>query len=166
MPIEPAIAIVRGHYRMECRKPCGRLRWARTLRNGVTFEGLNHIFNRGFRGAALSTWHTGIIAAGGFSGVSSGDTAAVHAGWTEWLGVSGGNRTPLTWNPAAGGIVSSVGMVTMVMSSTGLVRGCFMQSSLPVGNLTGVLYSTAVIDEDYDVVVADTIYLNYSALMG
>lgn len=151
---------------MWCRKPCGKLRWAAVLRNGVTLQGLNHLFDRGFRGITAVSWYTGLIAAGGFSAVDSADTAASHTGWTEWLGVSGGNRQLLSWSAAVGGLKSSVGTVSMVMSSTGLIRGCFMQSTLPVGNATGVLYSTAVLEDDYDVVVADTIYLNYAAQMG
>lgn len=151
---------------MFCRKPDGKIRWSVSVRNGVTYQGLNHLFDRGFRGSSLRTWYTGLIAAGGFSAVAVTDTGALHGGWTEWLGVSGGNRQALAWNPAVGGLCSSVGSVAMVMSSTGFIRGCFMQSTLAVGNMTDILYATAVLDEDYDVVVADTIYLNYSALMG
>lgn len=166
MPITPSIAVATGRYRMWCRKPSGKLRWHALLRNGVTFEGLNHLLDRGFRGITSASWYTGLIAAGGFSAVDEDDTAALHAGWTEWTGVSGGNRQLLTWSAAAGGLKSSVGSVAMVMSSTGLIRGCFMQSSLPVGNATGVLYSTAVLEDDYDVEVADTIYLNYGARLA
>lgn len=164
MPIKPSVARVRGFFHVTCRRKDGSIRWRVRVRNGVTYQGLDFLFDCGFRGSAAVTWYAGVIAAGGFSAVSSSDTAASHAGWVEYVGV--GSRPALSWDAAAGGAISSTGSVSISVTSTGDVRGFFMASSLTVGGSAGVLYATADLGADYGVVVGDTIYLAYDVLMG
>lgn len=154
----------RGLYRLICRKPGGKIRWKAAVRNGVTIQGLNHLFDRGFRGITAATWYAGMIASGGFTALSAADTAASHGGWSEYAGVS--SRPALSWLSASGGLKASNGSVSLTVTGSGNVRGCFMASNGTVGSGLGVLYSTGELDDDYPVAVSDTIFLTYAARMA
>lgn len=158
------LARVRGFYRVVCRKRGGEIRWKSRLRNGVTYQGLDHLLDRGFRGIAAVTWYAGMIGTGGFTGLLPEDTALSHAGWIEYAGIL--IRKPLSWGAASGGNISSGGAISLSVTGAGQVRGCLMASESAVGSTAGVLFSTAELDDDYDVGVGDTIFLIYAAQMG
>lgn len=117
------------------------------INNGAVTQGLNHLLDSGFRAQTqITAWYCSLINNAGFSALSSGDTAASHAGWAEWTGYNESNR--VTWSPAAaasGSIANSSAMTfTNNSGSSVSVRGVFIISSQAKGATTGTLWATAI----------------------
>lgn len=115
--------------------------------NGATTQGLNHSLDVTFRAqTATATWYVGIINNSAFSAVSAADTAASHAGWTEWTGYDESVRQ--TWSPAAaaaGSVANSSAMTfTNNTGSSVTIRGVAVWSISTKGATTGILWATAI----------------------
>lgn len=161
---ETTVLTPTGRFHWWCHDARGRLRWRSALANGVTFEGVNEVLNRSFRGAAQSPWYCGLIDQSGFSAVANTDQHTSHAGWSEFTGYSGGLRP--AWNPvgAVGGIMATGPGSSFGITGSGTLRGVFLASQAPTGTGAGaVLYCTAITTAGGVVPVApsDTITVTY-----
>ncbi|HET6576483.1 MAG TPA: hypothetical protein VFG68_22980, partial [Fimbriiglobus sp.] len=153
-----------GRFRAWHVHPEYGLLWEVDLPNGTTTQGANSLLELAFRGGVgIPTWRIGVIAEAGFTGVSTSDTYASHAGWSEFLGAY--TKRPL-WsaNPAQGGRIDSAGVVRMPVFAAGTVRGVFLCDRLPPGDTdpSGRLYATAVAAAGLAVVSGGTIYVTYT----
>jgi len=115
--------------------------------NGATTQGLNHALDVTFRAqSATAVWYVGIINNSAFSAVAAADTAASHAGWTEWTGYDESVRQ--TWSPAAasaGSVANSSAMTfTNNSGSSVTIRGVAVWSVSTKGSSTGILWATAI----------------------
>lgn len=158
-----------GRFELIYRHPDGSSGWRRSFHNGVTYAGVNHLLNLGFRGGFQATqWFVGLIGQAGYSTLSNLDTYATHAGWSDypyWLTGSPGNLKRPQWNPGPvqGGLMSSltpsVGSVTL----TGQVRGAFLCNVGPTGpgSSLSVLYATGAMAAAQDVASGGTLSLTY-----
>jgi hypothetical protein len=98
-------------YFVECFGPDGQLKWADTIHNLVTTEGLNKYIDACLKtGLASPAWYVSLVKAT-TTGYAAGDTLASHGGWTEgepgtdWTG----NRITFTPGTIAAGSVDNSG---------------------------------------------------------
>ena len=69
-------------YGIRCSDRFGRLRWYERIDNLTTIEGENSLINVYLRNATqIAAWYIGLKGTGA---VSTADTAASHASWTEF----------------------------------------------------------------------------------
>lgn len=158
-----APAIASGFFRVECRYASGKLRWRMPLlKNGVTYEGVNRALDRMFNGAGSLSWYGMLISNSGFVEVLNSDEMADHPGWSEFVGVSGTVRKQFTFGTAGGGVISSVGSISYLVTSAGSIKGVALASSQPLGNTGGILYSTAIATSPLAVSPTNTIFASYT----
>lgn len=157
-----------GWFTLTSRDADGNIIGVREFRNGPTFEGVNYLLESGFRaGTRLSPWYVGLINYAGFGTVDSGDTHASHAGWSEYAGVSGGNRVAWTPGAAVGGLAQSGTLTTLTITTSGSVIGAFLDSRQPTG--TGgvaTMYCTGVALTPLAVVIGGTVTVGYSVRLA
>lgn len=97
-------------------------------------------------GTAKTVWYCGLVNDAGFSAFASGDTAASHAGWTEWVTYSESVRQ--TWTPAspAGGSVTNSAAMVFTPTADATIRGAFLVSNSTKSGTGGLVYSEAAFD--------------------
>jgi hypothetical protein len=127
----------------------GRERYASQARNLVVNEGKNNLLNVYFADGtqtASSSWFMGLFSDSGFTGIAAGDTAASHAGWTEFTGYSQSTR-PL-WGQAG----PSTGVTTITngspvvfsITSSANIKGGFIITQNTKGGTSGKLWAAAL----------------------
>jgi len=135
-------------YLVECFGPDGVLKWADTIHNLVTTEGLNKYLDACLKtGLASPAWYVSLVKAK-TTGYAAGDTLASHGGWTE--GAPGtdwtGNRIAFTPGTIANGSVDNSGAkATFPILGTLTISGALLASAatgtsgtlLGVGDFTG-----------------------------
>lgn len=122
----------------------GKLLQEIEIDNSTTIVGLNYLLNTAFNsGTAITTWYAGLVDNSGFSGGSTADTAASHAGWAEFTGYSESVRQ--TWGSGTASAATITNSVTMAFSinATGSVNGIFIISSSTKGGTSGTLWNMA-----------------------
>lgn len=141
----------------------GRIIYEETVRNLVTTEGKNKIFDVMFHGvAAIATWYIGLIDNSGFSAVAAADTMASHAGWTELTSYSQANRVEWTEGSASGGSITNAVAITFSMNATAGVRGIFVTSSNVKGGVAGTLWAATIFGVNVPVSNGDTVKITYT----
>jgi hypothetical protein len=132
---------LQGRFYLECFSPGGRKLWGLLADNAPVTVGLTDLLSVGFAGGTQkAAWFCGLIDNAGFTAISSGDTLASHAGWSELASYSG-NRPQ--WAPlqASGALVANTTAMEFVFSAACTVRGLFICS---VSSGTGgVLWAAA-----------------------
>jgi hypothetical protein len=114
------------------------------LENGVTTPGCNYLLDVGFRAQSqLASWYAGLINASGFTSVSANDTAASHAGWTEFTGYSDSTRRQWSPGAASAGVLINATAMSFTINASGSVQGIFVISDNTKGGTSGTLWSTA-----------------------
>lgn len=162
MPNLCAPALAAGFFRMECRDASGKLRWRMPpLANGVTFQGANRALDRMFGGLGSLSWYGLLISNSGFIEVLNTDEMASHAGWGEFVGVSGTVRKQFTFGSAGAGQIASVGSISYLVTSAGSIKGIAAVSSQTLGSTSGILYSTAIATTPLTVAPTNTIFASY-----
>lgn len=154
-----------GRFRVRHVCPRAGLTWDVDVPNGVTVEGRDYLLGAGFKGAPQSTgWRLLLVSDAGFAGVAEGDTHALHPGWTEFLGVSGGSRPAWPSGTPAGGVLDTLGTATVTLSAAGVVRGVGLANQPAVGSVAAgsVLYSTAVAAAGLSVSSGGVLYVTYT----
>jgi hypothetical protein len=135
-------------YLVVCFGPDGRLKWADTIHNLVTTEGLNKYLDACLKtGLASPAWYVSLVKAK-TTGYAAGDTLASHGGWTE--GAPGtdwtGNRIGFTPGTIATGSVDNSGSKAVFpILGTLTISGALLCSAatgtsgtlLGVGDFTG-----------------------------
>lgn len=153
-----------GRFRLRFTDRRRGLLWDLPLDNAATTQGANHLLARGFQAAAARSWFLGIISATGYTAVSTADTHASHAGWSEFVALTAGARVSWSVNPAQGGRIASSAAQSIQVSADGSVRGVFLASLAPLGSVAaaGLLYSTAVAGANYAVSAGGILSVTYS----
>jgi hypothetical protein len=133
--------------------------------NLVVNQGKNDIldvyFSDGTQTAA-SSWFMGLITDSGFTGIVAGDTAASHAGWSEFTGYSEATRP--VWgqgDPASQAITNST-PVTFNINASGTVRGGFIITQNTKGGTSGKLWAAALFSSPVTVNNGDQLKVTYN----
>lgn len=107
----------------------------------VVDEGRDYLMNIGVAlgVAAPSEWYCGIISATSFTGISSGDTAASHGGWTEDTSYSESARPTFVDGGVSGGLVTNPAKASFTFPAAKMVAGAFLVSSSTKGGTGGKL---------------------------
>lgn len=142
----------------------GKVKASGTAKNGVVDVGINKLLDIHFGATAkFATWYMGLIDSGSYSGLSSSDTLASHAGFTEAVGytVTAGSTQRGTWTPAAasGKSVANTSAVAFTMTGAATIKGFLLCSDQLKATNTGTLWATALFATG-DQVVANGDILN------
>ncbi len=157
------VLTISGVFRWERRSASGKLLARGRCRNGVTAAGLSDLLLSTFEaGTQRTAWYVGLISLSGFTGLSSADTMASHAGWTELTGYLSSTRPQ--WLPGApllGTIVNSA-LFSYQFTAPGTAHGLFIASTNNKGGSTGILWATAEFDADQAMSSGELLSADYS----
>lgn len=134
---------VGGRFTVTCRDAAGNLKWRDVAKNMVVDEGLDHLLDVLLvAGTPVSPWAIGLVSA--TPTIIAGDTAAVHAGWTEFVdydelfrGVYVPVRTLETVSNSASPVVFTID------TNASSIGGAFIAEDPAISGLTGVLLCAA-----------------------
>jgi hypothetical protein len=158
-----------GVYRIECLDADGNLKWSAESHNLVVNQGLQDMNTQYFKGSGYTaTWYLGLYGAAAANNPVAGDTAAVHAGFTEITPYSNATRpacsfgTATTADPSV--ITNSLSPAQFSINSAATVGGAFLISNSTKGGFTGILFSASDFAAPGDRVVAsgDTLNISYT----
>lgn len=148
-------------YSVTCLDRLGRLRWYERIDNLTTIEGENSLGNIYLRNSTqIPAWFIGLKGTGA---VSTADTAASHAAWTEFTSYSESVRQTLTlaaFSAGASNNTAAPGVFTV--NGAGTVGGAFVASVSTKGSGSGVLFSVANFSADLPVEATDVLTVNVS----
>lgn len=158
----------RFRYEVLCFDKDGNLKWEDVAENLVTNQGINDLMMKYFKGAAYTAAHyVGIVS--GASPVFAGtDTAASHAGWTEYTSYSEANRPTLVLPTFTGTSVdnSASRAIFTCTGANATVSGAFIATSNGKGGTAGILYSEALFTQGNKLVSAGDILSVLATLTG
>lgn len=148
-------------YHVRCLDKYGNIKWEELFHNLTTTEGANSLGNVYFRAQTqITAWYVGLKQAGT---IAAGDTAASHAGWSDFTGYSQSTRPALTLAAfSGGGSDNSASKAEFTINASGTVAGAFIVSNSSKTGNTGVLYSVGDFSAAIPVVAADTIQVTAS----
>lgn len=130
-----------GQYRVEFYDRHGDLVWRDQIENLVTTLGKNNLLDNHLSGSAYTAaWYLGLVNGASTPTFSAADTAASHAGWTEFTSYDAATRPAPAFNAASGGSKATT-QVTFAINASGTVAGCMLISSNVKGGTAGLLYS-------------------------
>lgn len=139
-----------------------------TFENLVTDQGANDMLDKYLAGSAYTAaWYLGLISSASYSAIAAANTAASHAGWLEAGATNApaysGARKTAAWSAAAARAKAlSTGLV-FTFTSSGTVKGCFLQSASAVDSTTGVMFSAGLFTGgDQPVVATNTLTVTYT----
>lgn len=124
--------------------------------NLIVNQGKNYILDVMFNGGtqiANNSWFVGLISNSGYSAIVAGDTAASHAGWSEFISYDETGRVGWGCGAASSQAVTNTTPLTFTISASGTVKGVFVISNSTKGGTSGTLWAAALFSSD--VVVAD-----------
>lgn len=154
-----------GKYTIECRDSEGNLKWTLEPKNLVVNQGLQDMNANYFKGISYTaTWYIGLYGAAASNNPVAGDTAAVHAGFTEITPYSNATRpaatfgTATTANPSVQ--TNSASPAAFSINTTATVGGAFLISNSTKGGFTGILFSASDFTAPGDRTVASGDVLN------
>lgn len=157
-----------GVFIAKCYDSAGNFKWEAQSKNLVVNEGLQDMNAKYFLGSGYTAaWYIGIYGAAASNNPAAGDTAALHAGWTEVVGYSQANRptavfaTPSTADPSV--ITNSASPATFSINASITAGGAFLISNNTKGGTTGVLFSAADFQApgDRNMISGDTLQVTY-----
>ena len=160
------VAEAHGHYVVECRGADGLLKWRDEIENLVTTVGKNDALDKYLAGSGYTAaWYLGLIGSTSYTtGPAVGDTAALHAGWTESSSYSQATRPAAAWASAAAGSKALSAPATFTMNASETIKGCFLIANSTKGGTTGILYSAGLFSGgDKPVQSGDTLSVSYTA---
>lgn len=158
-----------GIFTVKCFDKDGRLKWEAASPNLVVNVGLQDMNTKYFTASGYTaTWYLGLYGAAASNNPAAGDTAALHAGWTEVTAYSQATRPACTFGSATNAdpsvISNSALPAVFTMNSTVTVGGAFLISNNTKGGSTGILFSASDFASpgDRNVVSGDTINVTYT----
>lgn len=158
-----------GIYRIECCDKDGSLKWATQSHNLVVNVGLQDMNSKYFAGSTYTaTWYIGLYGAAASNNPAAGDTASVHAGWTEVTPYSNATRPACTFGTATTAdpsvITNSASPAQFNVNATATVGGAFLISNNVKGGSLGILFSASDFQSpgDRSVSSGDTLNVTYT----
>ena len=150
-----------GIFDILCRDKFGKEKWQDRAKNIVVNVGLDHILDVIFSGTSKATnWFVGLKGSGT---VSSADTLASHAGWTELTPFSGASRVTYVEASASGqSITNSANKASFSITSTATVAGAMLASVITGSGGSGVLMCAADFASAKGVENGDTLEVTYT----
>ena len=157
-----------GTYTATCIDKNGNVKWSENFENTVTTVGKNDLLDKYLAGSAYTAaWYIGLL--GGTGTISAADTMSSHAGWTEVGGsnapaYSQSTRPAPSWSAASSGSKAASAAVSFSITSSGTVKGAFLNSVATKDGTTGTLYSAGLFSVgDKAVTNGDTLNVTYTA---
>lgn len=158
-----------GVYRIECRDKDGNLKWVDETHNLVVNVGLQDMNTKYFTGSSYTAaWYIGLYGAAASNTPAAGDTAALHAGWTEITPYSNATRPACTFGSATSAdpsvISNTLSPAQFNINATNTVGGAFLISNNTKGGSTGILFSASDFQSpgDRSVASGDTLNVTYT----
>lgn len=167
-PSSERIIVPRFRYDVQCFNEYGDLKWEDFAENLVTNQGINDLMSKYFRGSAYTAaFYVGIVQ-GATPTFAAADTAASHAGWTEYTTYDETNRPGLVLPAFAGSTVdnSASRAIFTCNGANQTVSGSFISTSNVKGGTAGVLYSEALFSQGNKLVSAGDILSVQATLTG
>jgi hypothetical protein len=133
--------------------------------NLVVNQGKNDILDVYFNGGtatAAASWFMGLISSSGFTSIVAADTAASHAGWTEFTGYTQSTRPAWGQGAASSQSVTNASPVTFDINATGTVNGGFIITNSTKGSTSGKLWSAASFASAVPVTSGDQLKVTYT----
>ena len=154
-----------GRYKIECRDSEGNLKWTLEPKNLVVNQGLQYMNTQFFTGSSYTaTWYIGLYGAAASNNPVAGDTAALHAGFTEITPYSNATRPAATFGTATTAdpsvIDNSASAASFNINATATVGGAFLISNSTKGGTSGYLFSASDFQSPGDRTVASGDVLN------
>jgi len=135
--------------------------------NLVVNQGKNDFLNVYFADGtqtAGSSWFMGLIVDTGFTGIAAGDTAASHAGWSEFTSYS--QSTRVAWGQAgpSTGVttITNASPATFDITGSGTLKGGFIITQSTKGGTSGKLWAAALFASPVPVNNGDQMKVTYS----
>lgn len=165
--------LVKGTFHAECIGADGVLKWSDTFHNTVVVVGKNQMLDAALAGSAYTVTgpFMGLVSSSGFSAISSADTMASHAGWTEAGNANAptysGTRKTAAWSAASSGSKALSAALSFAITGTGTIKGAFLNYGSAATNVidaaTGTLFSAGLFTGgDRAVINGDTVNVSYS----
>lgn len=157
-----------GVFIAQCYDSSGNLKWESKTPNLVVNQGLQDMNTKYFSGSGYTAaWYIGLYGAASSNNPTAGDTAAIHAGWTEVTDYSQSTRpqcvfgTASTADPSV--ISNTASPATFSINATVTVGGAFLISNSTKGGTSGVLFSASDFQAPGDraMVSGDTLVVTY-----
>lgn len=155
----------RGSFRIKHYDSKGRELGVYDVKNLVVNQGKNDILEVYFSdgtATAQASWFMGLISLSGYSAIAAADTAASHAGWTEFTGYSEATRPAWGQGDAASQSITNASPVTFSINASGTVKGAFIITNSTKGGTTGKLWAAALFSADVPVNNGDQLKVTYT----
>lgn len=138
------VKMPRIDYEIAFRDAAGTLQWVEKFSNLVTDEGITYLLQQAFKGVDYTAaWYVGLLNNGAV--LATSDTAALHAGWTEFTGYDETGRPVLDLGAMGVKTVNnSLSKAVFTVNADGVVAGSFLSTSSAKGLTSGVIYSEAL----------------------
>lgn len=163
------MVLLKGCYTAECVRPDGTIRWSGPGPNTVVTVGKNDLLDKYFAGSAYTaTIYMGLISSVSYTAIASGDTMASHTGWTEAGATnaptySQSARPTTAWSAASAGAKALSAALAFSITSTGTLKGAFLNTVATKDGTTGTLISAGLFTGgDKAVANGDTVNVSYS----
>lgn len=144
-------------YTFECFGADGALKWREEVTNTVFDAGANDLLSKYFKGSAYTAaWYVGLTTGTTFA---QQDTAASHAGWSEFTAYSQSTRPAWTGGtPTGRSVDNSAAQATFSINGAGgTVAGAFLNSNSAISGTTGILYGAAALSASRTLASGDTL---------
>ena len=156
-------------FQVECYDKHDRLKWFASAYNLVTDEGITDLLNKYFIGSGYTAaWYLGLVL-GPNPVFATGDKAAAHAGWSEFIDYGEAARPALILPPATTTSVSntlSKANYTCNNALSKTVSGLFVTTASGKSATTGVLYSEAAFTQGDKLVTTGDVLAVTATLSG
>lgn len=131
--------------------------------NDITNAGLGKILDVMFNGATqITAWYMGLVDNAGWTAFANTDTAAAHAGWTEFQTYDETDRPEWTAGNSSSQVTTNSAAVVFTIGGSGALKGIFIGSLSTKGGTTGTLWSTAAFALPVAVQDNDVLNLTYT----
>lgn len=148
-------------YDAICLDRHGAVKWQDTAHNLVTDAGKKYLLDTFFAaGVSVSSTEAMKVGLKNVGAIANADTAASHAGWTEFTSYTDTTRRAVPFGISASGsgtVTKSLGAVTFLISAGGVIAGAFLITNSTKGGTTGTLYSVGDFTNSRTVVNTDVL---------